>query len=437
MNQLKQNKFSAMDLKDFRDGILLYCIYYLKVLANTQHETNFLELQSSSDEKLNQFNDLFEQFKSKITPRKEVYSTSFSLSDVNTLTSTTGTQEDRNDLQSQKRTLKRLWKDREFFSLLSSMWNHPFIQNSFNDRNKKKIPAPLLGENIEYFMNGRVEKLVDFNELNMNDILRLKTISTEKVPSFDFSHFALDRSGRSKFQNFTIVESPGWKEKRELAIPFCSRSDLNTIIFMVPLSEIDLVCFEDLVSPNRDPNGLSNKNRLLDSLHYFEDTFSKKVLSKQKNSNLKKVLLFTKVDVFIEKVQRGDVKKALETYFTDFNGDPTNPKHVFDYIVRRFQTLQQRHSIDYMKYYYGASDNQETYSSSIVMHTVNLLNNEEVKEVINCIIMNVKEPYTSPLLSGVNKANLFQSRLVYKQQFMNFTDIKVNCLDSYCDVDYL
>ena len=464
MEILRDYNYKTEELKFYRDSILLYCIYCLKILVHSQHEVNFEEIQNSSPEFTQQFSDLIQQFQNMIhpesvSPRINYLSNSSMNTNVNSTngkTSPNGNQSpsnifslnlqtsqnsnngsssmtvnssDNNSVSSSQQILRRLWKQKEFFKVMDQLWKHPFVQKSYRERNSRKTPIPLLGENIEYFLNdGRVEKLKKITELTKQDIVRAKILSLESMPVKDITKPTLENR-ELVTRKLLLLETFGWKEKRALYLPYLEKQNLKCIIFTVSLSDIDMLSFEDLISPSKSE--IKPGNRLLDSLTYFEQVFSKKELGE---SSIRKIVLFTKVDSFIRKVSKGEASNALSQYFSDFNGNRKNPKQVFNYILERFKQIQNRYSISYHSHYYGESEAE--YESSITFHAINTLDEFDVNQVMNSMLFNVRESFVNWNLDKKFE-NLMGRRLLYKLENNHFTDVNILTSSQYSDLDYI
>lgn len=464
LQQMRSHNFTSSELKSIRDSILIYCIYYLKVLVSSQHEVNLNHLlHNSSPEFVENFSNLYQQFQNMISPKNVNYphhhhqdsisprvspqisspnnsSSSDAFSHVHsTHTSDTSIGISNSQTTSQQLAIiSRLWKQKEIFKVMQALWKHPLVQKSYRERNLRKIPTPLLGENIEYFLqDGRIEQFKKVNTITTQDIIRAKTLTIESMPVVDFTHINLEYDGSFKTRKFLLFETLGWREKRDTLLlqqTFLEKSNLDCVVFMVPLSEIDLVCFEDLISPgSRDSVvKLGNSNRLLDSLQYFEQVLTKikTIPDAQRQQQIRKVLLFTKVDVFIQKITNGDAIQALSKFFSDFSGNKTNPQQVFNYIRDRFVSVHKR--------CIQSENGNSLHVPELAVHVVNTLDSFDLKEVFDSITMNVKEMFVNSELSSLfQKEFIFNRRILYKWEHTQFTDIMIRCVATYSDLDYI
>ncbi|KAG2373060.1 hypothetical protein C9374_012906 [Naegleria lovaniensis] len=454
LQQMRSHNFTSAELKSIRDSILIYCIYYLKVLVSSQHEVNLNHLlHNSSPEFIENFSNLYQQFQTMISPKTGNHHEQDSSPRISPLSSpknnstdsfSHGLSSNSTDANSsssstprQLAIISRLWKQKEFFKVMQELWKHPLVQKSYRERNLRKIPTPLLGENIEYFLqDGRIEKLKKVNAMTCQDMIRAKTLTIESMPVVDFTHLNLEHDGSYKTRKFLLFETLGWRDKRDTQIAqqnFLEKPNLDCIVFMVPLSEIDLVCFEDLISPSSRDSivKLGNSNRLLDSLQYFEQVLTKiKTISDiQRQQHIRKILLFTKVDVFIQKIRNGDAIQALSKFFSDFTGNKTNPYQVFNYIRDRFVSVHNRCMNE---------NGNSTNVPELTMHVVNLLESFDIKEVFDSITMNVNEMFVNCELSSLfHKQHIFNRRILYKWERSQFTDIEIRNVATYTDLDYI
>jgi GTPase SAR1 family protein len=149
-------------------------------------------------------------------------------------------------------------------------------------------------------------------------------------------------------EGITIVDTGGQRNERKKWGQF--QKD-RKCVFMVSLSDFDQVCYEDDVT-----------NRMLESLELFDDTINHRYRGHDV------ILIFTKLDIFREKMRHKDLSIAFPDYFGG-----RNDEYALEFIISKF--LERDQSGEFrIQYYY-----------------CNLMDGPEVEKIIRSILS--IEPY--------------------------------------------
>jgi len=91
--------------------------------------------------------------------------------------------------------------------------------------------------------------------------------------------------------------------------------NVSVVFFVASLSDYDLRCYEDDVT-----------NRMMESIELFEKTINNTSFINQKI-----LLIFTKKDLFAEKIQRISLKDCFDDY-----GEGNDHEQAFQFILRKY-----------------------------------------------------------------------------------------------------
>ncbi|KAL9653390.1 hypothetical protein ABK040_002026 [Willaertia magna] len=261
---------------------------------------------------------------------------------------------------------EKFW-DKDFSEMVLKIYNEPSLQKLLIADNHQNFDL-----NIEYFMK-------NFNRIQdqSNYLPVFKDCLNARVKTTGIVELHFQENDKA----YNVTDVGGMRNERRKWIHIMD--NINMIIFTIPLNDFYMKCYED-----------DSTNRLKESLLLFDEIF---------NSNrfidIRKIVLFTKVDLFIEKIKQGTF---INKYFDGFKGDKYNPEHVFEFILNLFRSKVKK-----FKY-----------------HVVNLTDVEEAEECLNCILSGQGQFISHSLLlnSGyyVSQNNLFKTL-----KNVNLTDVSM------------
>jgi len=184
---------------------------------------------------------------------------------------------------------------------MAKLWADPGIQTTFEHR-----AMYYLTDSAGYFLE-KVESLaVNDYVPSEQDIFRCRTRSTG----------ILEEEFKIEGSKFKMVDVGGQRNERKKWI-HCF-SEVTAILFVVGMSEYDMVLFED-----------AKTNRMHEALNVFEDVVNNKHMSETP------VMLFlNKRDLFAEKIHR---KVPLRVAFPDFVDNNPTVESATSYIRQQFE----------------------------------------------------------------------------------------------------
>ncbi|KAH3743307.1 guanine nucleotide-binding protein alpha-1 subunit [Pelomyxa schiedti] len=176
---------------------------------------------------------------------------------------------------------------------ISALWkNDPAIKEAY----KRRSEFQLL-DNAAYFLDNADRTALPEYTPTVQDIL-LSRVKTSGVSDIDFT---------AHETRFKLVDVGGQRSERKKWINCFD--DVAAVLFVVALSEFDLLLYED-----------SSTNRLEESLRLFKDTCEHTAFP-----NTPFILVLNKEDIFDQKVSDG----TFASRFPDFKGTDTNAASQF------------------------------------------------------------------------------------------------------------
>ncbi|KAL9654025.1 hypothetical protein ABK040_011569 [Willaertia magna] len=201
--------------------------------------------------------------------------------------------------------IENIWKYlpfKEFVNLHIYFTQMPFdntLQNTLQNNTQntqQQIDNTLISklrnndfDDLIYFLNNRLQNIYPpyQYEPNMKDILNRRV----KTTGMYFIHFVMDvikNNEERETRNYLFLDSGGQRNERKKWNQVYENT--FSILYFVSLSDINLTLYEDI-----------NENRLFESLKVFEQICNEELLLK----NVPIVLIFTKIDIFKEKIKFG------------------------------------------------------------------------------------------------------------------------------------
>eukprot|EP01084_Bolivina_argentea_P261128 441160_1 len=169
--------------------------------------------------------------------------------------------------------------DKDLAKKIKTLWSDEGIQKTWKLRHYYQIH-----DNVDYFMNNIKRMYGTMYEPIFEDYLRIQTRSTgwsTQIIEADTLTTGFDK------QTFTIYEPGGTRSERKKWYKIMD--NIHALIYVVALSEYDLLCFEDHTT-----------NRLVESVHVFHTLFNE---NKRLNEKVPIQILFNKYDSFKIKIK--------------------------------------------------------------------------------------------------------------------------------------
>jgi len=177
----------------------------------------------------------------------------------------------------------------DFRKMISELWKDKAIQVAFRRRNEFSFI-----DSTEYYIRN-IDRIIQPEYTpDFQDIIRASTRTTGIAES----EFTI--SPNIKIGVFDVGGARSERKKWHVIL-----ENAEYVIFCVSLYEYDMVLFEDMT-----------ENRMKDSLKLFDDLLQNKGLS-----TAKFILLFTKSDLFKEKIAEIDIQEAFPDYKDGLNFD--------------------------------------------------------------------------------------------------------------------
>ncbi|KAL9658732.1 hypothetical protein ABK040_005887 [Willaertia magna] len=206
-------------------------------------------------------------------------------------------------------------------NIILKVVKHPIFQNVLNHRNE--YPMIQIMEHCKYFI-GKIEELMEWNntlKLSFNDyvLFQIKTIGI------------VDNVFEYENKSINLVDTGGQRnERKKWQYPL---EDSDAIVFLISLSEINELCYED---------GLTNRS--IESLNTFEHFIQKKEMDiffpKYVNSSC--FIIFTKYDLLKERLSKGQIN--VKAVFDDYGGDEKDPKAIVQYLETKYVQIASKYN---------------------------------------------------------------------------------------------
>lgn len=190
----------------------------------------------------------------------------------------------------------------ELVDHIKKLWKDKGIQKAYAHRSEFQ-----LYDSAKYFFD-EIDRIADSGYLpTTEDVLRVR-VKTTGISEIEF------KLGET---NFLVVDVGGQRNERRKWI-HCF-DNVNAILFLVSLSEYDLVCFED-----------STTNRMEESIKIFSET-----VNNPSFENISFILFLNKNDLFVEKIH----DKSLTVCFPEYEAPDDEDEleeHARNYIKEQF-----------------------------------------------------------------------------------------------------
>ncbi|KAL9645679.1 hypothetical protein ABK040_003412 [Willaertia magna] len=276
------------------------------------------------------------------------------------------------------------FKNKELVDRLPLLYNENVIQSLLKGDTLNNFDY----FNLDYYIKNTLSRMNDKFIPTVTDVLNVR----QRLKQYEFYY-------KENNKRFIVKDMDGVKHEKEMM--FGPNSDTerriykhdfdyssyNIIVLHVSLVDFYLECEE-----------VTNQNRLRESLYFFNYLFNDKF----KDDIYEKVIVFTKVDVFVKKIKEG---ASIKKYFNEFNGYEHNPVEVFEFILNLFKSNLKSGTFKY--------------------HVLNILDFNEVEQTF-LNITSKQGHFISPLLREDTESKFKQKLLSDTNK--NLCDLKVTML---------
>jgi len=228
------------------------------------------------------------------------------------------------------------------------LWKDDGIRNTLKNRVLFQIH-----DNVSYFLDS-VDRIADPQfKPTWKDYVRIR------MRSAGFSQTKLTTQVEHLGEHtFEFIDVGGQRSERAKWMRFVSE-DINTVCYVIALSEYDLVLMED-----------SSVNRIQEAINLFEEIMTKGKFFANKSV----FLFFNKFDLFVEKIRRVPITVAFPDFPVD-EMDPHDEDDVIRFVSNKFLDVLGNHKI--------------TLNGPLLVLRTTALDSDNIHKVFSGIMLNV------------------------------------------------